>query len=31
MKEDMIDMIGELNEQDFDRFESTMWTYQLTK
>ena len=31
MKEDMIDMITDLNEKDFDRFESTMWTYQLTK
>ena len=31
MKESMIDMITDLNEKDFDRFESTMMTYQLTK
>jgi len=31
MKEKMIDMITDLNEKDFDRFESTMMTYQLTK
>ena len=27
MKEDMIDMIGELNEEEFKRFEQTMETY----
>ena len=31
MKEDMIELIGNLSEKEFDRFESTMWTYQLTK
>ena len=31
MKEDMIDMITDLSEKEFDRFESTMMTYQLTK
>ena len=31
MKEQMIEMIGNLNEKDFDRFEATMMTYQLTK
>ena len=31
MKEEMIDMITDLNEKDFDKFESTMMTYQLTK
>ena len=31
MKEDMIELIGNLNEKDFDRFEATMMTYQLTK
>jgi len=27
MKEKMIDMIGELNEKEFKRFEQTMETY----
>ena len=31
MKEDMIEMIGNLSEKEFDRFEATMMTYQLTK
>ena len=31
MKEEMIDMITDLNEKEFDKFESTMMTYQLTK
>ena len=31
MKEDMIELIGNLSEKEFDRFESTMMTYQLTK
>jgi len=31
MKEEMIEMITDLNEKDFDKFESTMMTYQLTK
>ena len=31
MKEDMIDMITDLSEKEFDRFESTMMTYALTK
>ena len=30
-KEKMIDMIGELNEQEFKRFESTMIEFYLTK
>ena len=31
MKEDMIELIGNLSEKEFDRFEATMMTYQLTK
>ena len=31
MKEEMIEMIGNLNEEDFSRFESTMIEFNLTK
>ena len=31
MKQDMVDMITNLNKVDFDSFESTMLTFQLTK
>jgi len=31
MKEKMIDHITDLNEKDFDRFESVIMTYDLTK
>ena len=31
MKQDMVDMITNLNKKDFDSFESTMLTFQLTK